>query len=44
MVRVVPVDGEAGCVMKSLILIVVFLGWCCFIGLMLAYVTGRGER
>ena len=30
--------------MTSLILIVVFLGWCCFIGFMLAYVTWRGER
>jgi len=44
MVRVLPVDGEADCVMKSLILIVVFLGWYCFIGFMLAYVTWRGER
>jgi len=43
-VRILPVDGEAGCAMKSLILIVVFLGWCCFIGFMLAYVTWRGER
>jgi len=27
-----------------ILLVAVFLLWCCFIGFMLAYVTWRGER
>ena len=30
--------------MKTAILIAAFLGWCVCIGLLLAYVTWRGER
>ena len=28
----------------KILLVAVFLLWCCFIGAMLAYVTWRGER
>jgi len=30
--------------MKAIILIVLFLGWCCLLGAILAYVTHKGEQ